>query len=79
MSQSCIKEFISKLESQVITQQSLSKRSTPREVISVAQSYGFTFTEEELSSYLKAKINNAEGLPRPWGWSIARQLGLVRS
>jgi hypothetical protein len=48
-------------------------------VIRVAARHQLEFDEAELRSVLKEIIYAARSLPRGWGWSLARQLGLVRS
>ena len=40
---------------------------------------GFDISESDLRSALNHMILNAHSLPRPWGWGLARELGLVRS
>ena len=57
------------------TQKSIVKPS----FIAYASSAGFSFSAEDLKQALNARICNAESLPRPWGWPLARKLGLVRS
>ncbi len=47
------------------------------EVISRAKENGFEFSEAELHSAMKEMIFTAQSLPRNWGWSLARSLGLV--
>jgi len=51
----------------------------PADLVALGEANGLAFTEDDLASYLRLKIAGAESLPRPWGWAVARQLGLVRS
>ena len=65
------------------TQKSIVKPSLnypePSAIIAYASSADFSFSAEDLKQALNARICNAESLPRPWGWPLARKLGLVRS
>ena len=51
----------------------------PLTIVAHASSAGFSFSEEDLKQALNARICNAESLPRPWGWPLARKFGLVHS
>jgi len=51
----------------------------PAVVVAHADGLGFAFSEDDLKSALNTRICNAESLPRPWGWPVARKFGLVRS
>ena len=53
--------------------------SDPKTLVAQAEELGFKFSEEDLKSALNTRICNAESLPRPWGWEVARKFGLVRS
>ncbi len=79
MSKSNVEDLESKLVSGAISADVLSKDSTPAELIKLGSENGLAFSEDDLASFLRLRIANAESLPRPWGWAVARQLGLVRS
>ncbi|MBT6094888.1 MAG: hypothetical protein HOH04_08400 [Rhodospirillaceae bacterium] len=79
MSKSNVEELESRLTSGAIPADAVSKDSTPADLIKLGSGNGLAFTEDDLSSFLRLRIANAESLPRPWGWAVARQLGLVRS
>ena len=51
----------------------------PKSLVMHADNLGVSFTEEDLKGVLNSLICNAESLPRPWGWVVARKFGLVRS
>lgn len=51
----------------------------PADLVALGEANGLAFTEDDLASFLRLKIAGAESLPRPWGWAVARKLGLVRS
>tara|TARA_B100000405_G_C16355981_1_gene289883 strand:- start:11 stop:181 length:171 start_codon:yes stop_codon:yes gene_type:complete len=55
------------------------KDPDPGFIVDHAEELGFRFSEEDLKSALNTRICNAESLPRPWGWSVARKMGLVRN
>ena len=65
------------------TQKSIVKPSLndpePSAIIAYASSAGFSSFAEDPKQALNARICNAESLPRPWEWPLARKLGLVRS
>ena len=48
-------------------------------VAAAARDHGLSFSEADLKSALNTRICDARSLPRPWGWPLARKLGLVRS
>jgi hypothetical protein len=51
----------------------------PADLVALGEANGLVFSEDDLASFLRLKIAGAESLPRPWGWAVARKLGLVRS
>ena len=51
----------------------------PPAIIAHASSAGFSFSAEDLKQALNTRICDAESFPRPWGWPLARKLGLLRS
>ena len=79
MSKQDVIKFISYIENQVETSDRILEDPDPDAVILHAGKLGFSFNEEELKSVLNTRICNAESLPRPWGWVLARKFGLVRS
>ncbi len=48
-------------------------------VVEVAARHGLEFDEATMRSVLKEIIYAARRLPHGFGWSLARQMGLVRS
>ena len=79
MSKENVTEFINHLERHEGLINFSLKDLTPEKVVSQAEGLGFSFTKEDLKSVLNTRICNAESLPRPWGWDLARKFGLVRS
>mgnify|MGYP006444779701 CR=1 FL=1 len=79
MSRDNVAELVRRLESGAITVEDSTDGPTSADIISLGEAHGLAFSEDDLGGYLRTLIVNAESLPRPWGWAIARQLGLVRS
>ena len=79
MSKDNVIAFISQLEEKGPCVKLAVQDPDPKDIILHANHLGFSFTEEDLKSVLNTRICNAEGLPRPWGWVLARKFGLVRS
>jgi hypothetical protein len=79
MSRDNVSELVHRLESGVIAADDIADGPTPTDIISLGEAQGLAFSEDDLGGFLRTLIVNAESLPRPWGWAIARQLGLVRS
>ena len=79
MSKDNVMTYIGYLETQSSMVELFSNDPDPSAIIAHASSAGFSFSEEDLKQALNARICNAESLPRPWGWPLARKLGLVRS
>ena len=72
-------EFFEHLDSAPELKSQLSSGSSISEIIRIAGDAGFHFSEDDLRGALNKKILDAASLPRPWGWKVARELGLVRS
>ena len=79
MSKDKVTDFIKHMEKHGASVKLDLNEPDPEDVILHAERHGFTFTEEDLKSALNSRICNAESLPRPWGWALARKFGLVRS
>ena len=80
MSKQQVENFITLLEDPVHLEAAGLDDPEPAEVIAAAErDHGLRFSEADLRSALNTRICNAESLPRPWGWPLARKLGLVRS
>lgn len=72
-------EFFEHLDKTPELNSKLSGSSSISEIIGIAGDAGFHFSEDDLRGALNKKILDAASLPRPWGWKVARELGLVRS
>jgi len=79
MNRSKAEEFFSHLDNRPELRGKLSNTPDIDAVIALAIDSGFEISEEDIRSALNYMILNAHSLPRPWGWSLARKLGLVRS
>ena len=79
MSKDNVIAYIGYLETQPSIVELFLNDPDPSAIIAHASSAGFSFSEEDLKQALNARICNAESLPRPWEWSLARKFGLVRS
>ncbi len=79
MSKDNVITYIGYLETQPVNGELFLNDPDPSAIIAHASSAGFSFSEEDLKQALNSRICNAESLPRPWGWPLARKLGLVRS
>ena len=77
MSRDNVGELISRMESGAVTD-ALPDNPAPADIVSLGATEGLSFSEDDLGSFLRTRIASAESLPRPWGWAVARQLGLVR-
>ena len=79
MSRSEAEDFFSHLDNHPELRGKLSDTPNIDAVIGLAIDSGFEISEADIRSALNHMILNAHSLPRPWGWSLARKLGLVRS
>ena len=79
MSKDNVIAYIGYLETQPSIVELFLNDPDPSAIIAHASSAGFSFSEEDLKQALNARICNAESLPRPWRWPLARKFGLVRS
>ena len=79
MSRDNVSELVRRLESGAIAADDMADKPTPTDIINLGEAQGLAFSEDDLGGFLRTLIVNAESLPRPWGWAMARQLGLVRS
>ena len=79
MSKDNVIAYIGYLETQKSMGKLFLNDPEPVAIIAHASTAGFSFSQEDLKQTLNARICNAESLPRPWGWPLARKLGLVRS
>ena len=79
MSKDNVNAFIAHWDGQGPSSDPTLRDPEPAAVIAHADQLGFTFSEDDLKSALNTRICNAESLPRPWGWAVARKFGLVRS
>jgi len=79
MSKENVDQFISLMEDAAKRPAMELDDPEPAEVVAFAEAQGLSFSEADLRSALNTRICNAESLPRPWGWPLARKLGLVRS
>ena len=78
MSKTQVTEWFRYLENNPDLAAQLSAASGPHDLIEVASDAGFQFSVDEFRSALNELIFRAESLPRPWGWPVARKLGLAR-
>ena len=79
MSRENVRELVSRLENGNCSSEELQKTVTPEDLIALGKQQGINFTEPDLAAFLRLRIANAESLPRPWGWPVARALGVVRN
>ena len=79
MSKENVNAFISHWDGQGPSQDPNMKDPEPEFIIQHAEEQGFSFSKDDLKSALNSRICSAESLPRPWGWAVARKMGLVRS
>ena len=79
MSKENVSQFITLMEDADVQAAAGFEDPEPAEVVSFAAGRGLNFSEDDLKSALNTRICNAESLPRPWGWALARKFGLVRS
>ena len=79
MSKENVIAFITHWDGQGPSQDPAMKDPEPSVIVDHAGGLGFEFAEEDLKSVLNTRICNAESLPRPWGWAVARKFGLVRN
>ena len=78
MSRKNVEELVFRMENGKCSIEGLNDPVTPGCIITLGQTEGIPFSENDLAAFLRLRIANAESLPRPWGWSIARTLGVVR-
>ena len=79
MSRENVRELVSRLENGNCSTEELQNTATPEDLIALGKQQGIDFTEPDLAAFLRLRIANAESLPRPWGWPVARALGVVRN
>jgi hypothetical protein len=79
MNRSKVIEFFDYLESQPDVNGEMIDLPELNDIVTLAATAGFKFSELELESTLNQMILSAHSLPRPWGWPLVRRLGLVRS
>ena len=78
MSRENVQELISRLENGNCSAENLQRNVTPEDLITLGKQQGIDFSESDLAAFLRLQIANAKSLPRPWGWPLARALGVVR-
>ena len=78
MSKTQVTKWFRYLENNPDLAAQLSAASGPHDLIEVASDAGLQFSEDDFRSALNELIFRAESLPRPWGWPVARKLGLAR-
>ena len=71
--------FIAYWDGQGPSQDQAMKDFEPDFIIDHVGGQAFSFSKDDLKSVLNSRNCKAESLPPPWGWSVARKLGLVRS
>jgi len=79
MSKENANAFISYWDGQGPSQDPDMKDPEPEFIVQHANGLGFSFSIDDLKSVLNNRICSAESLPRPWGWAVARKMGLVRT
>ena len=79
MSRENVRELVSRLENGNCSAEEIQNTITPEDLIALGKQQGINFTEPDLAAFLRLRIANAESLPRPWGWPVARALGVVRN
>jgi len=79
MSRENVGALVAKIEAGDIASGDLPDAPTAADIVGLGQANGFAFSEDDLGAFLRLRIASAESLPRPWGWAIARELGLVRN
>lgn len=79
MSRDNVEELVSRFESGAMDTPELANTTTAADLIALGQDQGLEFSEADLGAFLRLRIANAESLPRPWGWAVARELKLVRT
>ena len=79
MSKENVNQFIALMEDAANRPTMALDDPEPADIVAFAADHGLAFSEAELKSGLNTRICNAESLPRPWGWALARKFGLVRS
>ena len=79
MSRENVQELVSRLENGYCSAEKLQNTVTSEDLITLGKQQGIYFSESDLAAFLRLRIANAESLPRPWGWPVARALGVVRN
>ena len=79
MSRENVRELVARLENGNCSVEELQNTVTSEDLIALGKQQGIDFTEPDLAAFLRLRIANAESLPRPWGWPVARRLGIVRN
>ena len=78
MSRENVRELVSLLENGACSLEEQEHTVTPEAIVALGKTQGIYFTKPDLAAFLRLRIVNAESLPRPWGWPVARALGIVR-
>ena len=78
MSRKNVQELVSLLENGTFSLEGIQNTANPEAIVALGKTQGIYFTELDLAAFLRLRIANAESLPRPWGWPVARALGIVR-
>ena len=79
MSRENVEKLVYRIENGKCSLEQLNDAVTPESIVALGKTEGIPFSELDLAAYLRLRIANAESLPRPWGRSVARALGVVRS
>ncbi|MAH84236.1 MAG: hypothetical protein CBB68_07805 [Rhodospirillaceae bacterium TMED8] len=79
MSRENVMKMIAQIEAGEISITELPDKASAADIVKFGKAIGIDFSTDDLGAFLRLRIASAESLPRPWGWPIARELGLVRS
>ncbi|MEK9753793.1 MAG: hypothetical protein VW338_11380 [Rhodospirillaceae bacterium] len=78
MSRENVGALVARIEAGEFGAEALPAAPAAADIIGLGQKAGLDFSSDDLGAFLRLRIANAESLPRPWGWAIARELKLVR-
>ncbi len=78
MSRDNVAALVAKLEAGEIAADDLPDAPAAADIVGLGQRQGLPFSDDDIGAFLRLRIVNAESLPRPWGWAVARELKLVR-
>jgi hypothetical protein len=78
MSRENVGALVARMEAGEYGAEALPTAPAAADIIDLGQKAGLDFSADDLGAFLRLRIANAESLPRPWGWAIARELKLVR-